>query len=110
MAYCYSVDDYRENIKQYKDTFKQTLHSYMSTDFPEILFINIDNIYSLLKKSGIWNIYKKLISLADVGIDNIKIVKANEGISYGNFLNIKNKYKLTSIHKNYEDDFKKNRI
>ncbi len=82
----------------------------MFTNFSDALFIDIDNIYSLLKNSGLWNIYRKLISLADVGIDDIKVIentdyKENNGY-ISNYLR-KNKYRLISIHKDYEDDFRK---
>lgn len=112
ISYCYIVDDYRKEINYYIDAFVNNFFSYMFTNFPEALFIEIDNIYSLLKNSKSWNIYKKLISLADVGIDDIKIIEnkkyQSDNPSYmEDFLNKKNKYKLISIHKDYEDDFRK---
>ena len=112
ISYCYIVDDYRKEINYYIDAFMNNFFSYIFTNFPEALFIEIDNIYSLLKNSKSWNIYKKLISLADVGIDDIKIIEnkksSSDNYSYmEDFLNKKNKYKLISIHKDYEDDFRK---
>ena len=112
ISYCYIVDDYRKEINYYIDAFMNNFFSYIFTNFPEALFIEIDNIYSLLKNSISWNIYKKLISLADVGIDDIKIIEnkksSSDNYSYmEDFLNKKNKYKLISIHKDYEDDFRK---
>lgn len=112
ISYCYIVDDYRKEINYYIDAFVNNFFSYIFTNFPEALFIEIDNIYSLLKNSKSWNIYKKLISLADVGIDDIKIIENKKYQSDNpnymeDFLNKKNKYKLMSIHKNYEDDFRK---
>ena len=110
MAYCYIVDDYRKEINYYIDAFVNNFFSYMFTNFPDALFIDIDTIYSALKNSGLWNIYRKLISLADVGIDDIKVIentdyKENNGYM-SNYLS-KNKYRLISIHKDYEDDFRK---
>ena len=110
ISYCYIVDDYRKEINYYIDAFVNNFFSYMFTNFSDALFIDIDNIYSLLKNSGLWNIYRKLISLADVGIDDIKVIentdyKENNGY-ISNYLR-KNKYRLISIHKDYEDDFRK---
>lgn len=111
MAYCYIVDDYRENIKKYKNIFVKNFFSYAFTNFSEALFSDIDNIYSILKNSGLWNIYKKLISLADIGIDDIKVIENNNykiSTNYvENILFELNNYKLISIHKDYEDDFRK---
>ncbi|WP_300753593.1 AAA family ATPase [uncultured Brachyspira sp.] len=109
MAYCYSVDDYKKNTKKYQDIFTKNFFSYMFINFPDALFIDIDNIYFLLKSSGLWNVYKKLISLADVGIDDIKVIENTNDKKNNSYMNNflrKNKYKLISIHKNYEDDFR----
>ena len=69
------------------------------------------NIYSNFTEYKIWGLYKKLISLADVGIDDIKAVKNNSHNKYNNqleqFLNELNEYKFISFHKDYEDDFSK---
>ena len=110
MSYCYSVDDYRKEINYYIDAFVNNFFAYMFTNFPDALFIDIDTIYSTLKNLRLWNIYKKLLSLADTGIDDIKVIentnsKENNGYME-NYLR-KNKYKLISIHKDYEDDFRK---
>ncbi|WP_304353544.1 ATP/GTP-binding protein [Brachyspira innocens] len=111
MAYCYSVDDYRKNIKNYQNIFVKNFFSYAFINFSEALFSDIDNVYSILKNSGLWNIYKKLISLADVGIDDIKVIENNNYKITTNYMeNVlfeRNKYKLISIHKDYEADFRK---
>lgn len=111
ISHCYSVDDYKKNVNKHRKIFVENFSIYLdNTKLWQILFFEIDNIYSSLTKSKTWNIYKKLISLADVGIDDIKIIKKEKvkvNDIFEDFMNRKNKYKLTSIHKNYEDDFKK---
>ena len=111
ISYCYIVDDYRKEINYYIEAFVKSLFSYRYTNVWLALFIEIDNIYSLLKNSKSWNIYKKLISLADVGINDIKVIEDkldNKIVTNSeNLINKKNKYKLISIHKDYEDDFRK---
>ncbi|EKV57282.1 AAA family ATPase [Brachyspira hampsonii] len=108
ISHCYSVDDYKKKVNKHRKIFVKNFSIYLdNTKLWQILFFEIDNIYSSLRKSKTWNIYKKLISLADVGIDDIKIIKnKKDNDIFEDFIN-RNKYKLTSIHENYEDDFKK---
>ena len=109
ISHCYSVDDYKKNVNKHRKIFAENFPIHLdNTKLWQILFFEIDNIYSSLKKSKTWNIYKKLISLADVGIDDIKIIKKKKvNNSLEDFININNKYILMSVHKDYEADFRK---
>ncbi|WP_047112946.1 AAA family ATPase [Brachyspira hyodysenteriae] len=111
ISYFNSVDSYKEYIKYYKLGFAYNfLYNLIRKEYIDrYSFLPMDNIYSNLTEYKIWELYKKLISLADVGIDDIKVVKNNIHNKYDNqlekYLNELNEYKFISFHKNYEDDF-----
>ncbi|MEI0564173.1 AAA family ATPase [Brachyspira pulli] len=113
ITYLNSVNSYKSIIENYRMAFITNFIFPLlnaNENYTESLFFQLDKVYYALDTSNSWNIYKKLISLADVGIDNIKVIentnsKENNGYME-NYLR-KNKYKLISIHKDYEDDFRK---
>ena len=113
ISYFDSVDSYNEYVQNYLSDFAcNFLYNLIAKEYSDrYSFLPIGNIYSNFTKYKIWELYKKLISLADVGIDDIKAVKNNSNNKYNNqlerFLNELNEYKFISFHKDYEDDFSK---
>ena len=113
ISYFNSVDSYKEYVKNYILDFAYNfLFNLIKKEYTDrYSFLPMGNIYSNFTEYKIWGLYKKLISLADVGIDDIKAVKNNSHNKYNNqleqFLNELNEYKFISFHKDYEDDFSK---
>lgn len=114
ISYFNSVSNYKIIIEDYRTAF---LHTFMAAllevkeNFTEILFFQLDKVYYALNKSNSWNLYKKLISLADIGIDDIKVVENTGYINTNNIVEnliLKNNKKiLISSHSNYQDEFRK---
>lgn len=114
MTYLNSVNSYKSIIENYRMAFITNFIFPLlnaNENYTDSLFFQLDKVYYALDKSNSWNIYKKLISLADVGIDNIKVI---ENSNYRettniveNLINKTSKKKLISIHSNYEDEFRK---
>lgn len=104
--YFNNVDEYKKNITNYRNVFVSTAKLLLldSNIMPSIIFGDIKYTYDNLNKFKLWKLYKKLISIADVGIDDIEVVKYNKG-EHNPFVEDKIKFKLISKHQNYEDDF-----
>lgn len=103
--YFNNVDEYKKYIENYRMIFKfaNTLF-LMNNIMYNMVFQNIKYTYDNLNKFKLWKLYKKLISIADVGIDDIEVVKYNKE-EHNPFVEDKIKFKLISKHQNYEDDF-----
>lgn len=114
ITYLNSVNSYKSIIENYRTAFITNFIFPLlnaNENYTDSLFFQLDKVYYALDTSNSWNIYKKLISLADVGIDDIKVV---EILAYKettniveNLINRSNKKKLISIHNNYADEFRK---
>lgn len=109
LYYFNNVDVYKEYVKDYRLDFAITYFCHIQNSILNSFLIKIDNIYTDNVENKTWNLYKKLISLADVGIDDIKVVENNNTKETDDilidFINEKNKFKFISLHKNYEDEF-----
>ena len=114
MTYLNSVNSYKSIIENYRNAFITNFIFPLlnaNENYTDSLFFQLDKVHYALDISNSWNIYKKLLSLADVGIDDIKVV---EILDYRettniveNLINRSNKKKLISIHSHYEDEFRK---
>ncbi|WP_288518760.1 ATP-binding protein [uncultured Brachyspira sp.] len=102
--YFNNVDEYKKYIENYRMIFKFTSALFLMNNniMCNMILQDIKYTYDNLNKFKFWELYKKLISLADVGIDDIKVVKYNKG-EHNPF--VEDKFKLISKHQNYEDDF-----
>ena len=114
ITYLNSVNSYKTIIENYRNAFITNFIFPLlnaNENYTDSLFFQLDKVYYALYKSNSWNIYKKLISLADVGIDDIKVIENRNYMEttnvVENLINSSNKKKLISIHNNYIDEFRK---
>ena len=113
ISYFNSVDSYKEYVKNYILDFAYNfLFNLIKKEYTDrYSFLPMGNIYSNFTEYKIWGLYKKLISLADVGIDDIKVIENRNYMEttnvVENLINSSNKKKLISIHNNYIDEFRK---
>lgn len=105
--YFNNVDEYKKYIENYRMIFKfaNALFLMNNNIMCNMILQDIKYTYDNLNKFKFWGLYKKLISLADVGIDDIKVVKNIKNEYDDIFINNIMKFKLISKHQNYEDDF-----
>ena len=105
--YFNNVDEYKKEIENYRMIFKfaNALFLMNNNVMYSMIFQDIKYTYDNLNRFKLWELYKKLISLADVGIDDIKVVKNIKNEYDDIFINNVMKFKLISKHENYEDDF-----
>ena len=104
--YFNNVDEYKKYIENYRKIFKFASALFLMNNniIYNIIFQDIKYTYDNLNKFKLWELYKKLISIADVGIDDIEVAKYNK-VEHNPFVEDKIKFKLISKHENYEDDF-----
>lgn len=104
--YFNNVDEYKKDIENYRMIFKfaNALFLMNNNIMYSMVFQDIKYTYDNLNKFKLWELYKKLISLADVGIDDIKVVKHIKA-EHNPFVYDKIEFRLISKHENYEDDF-----
>ena len=93
-------DKYREEINYYISLFKNLCFLFPFINEADFSSYAIVNAFEYFSKYNFWDIYKKLLSMAD--IDDLNIV---DGVGDNEFSFILDNKRLVSSHDSYSNDF-----